>query len=270
LSESKSKPTDAATVSATEEALRNAKDQIRHVKNELQDCEAAVQDKTKSLSKAEALIKTIAAKHGADIKKYHNKIKDLETQLGASAETIVRLKKEHRNSDSDQTAIASQRRKTEELEGLVASRKKETDDLRKKGGALKDDYERQLSDLRGEFFMKTKNNDHLHKKAIESLQAQLKDERGRLTSQIYALEKEIKCALRDCEQNMKAQFAEQEKTHREILQKERSSSRISLSITKVCCTENARSSRKRKRAKSRGEQTSNAGWRKNCENKKSR
>lgn len=224
LAESKSKPTDAATVSATEEALRNAKDQIRHVKNEPQGCEAAVQDKTKSVSEAEALIKTIASKHGADIKKYHNKIKDLETQLGASEETIAGLKKEQRTFGVEQTVIASQRRKTEELERLVASlqvknaelisanlasRKQEADALRKEGSALKEVYERQLSDLRGEFFMKTKNDVHLHKKAIEGLQAKLKDERSQLTGQISALEKEIKSVL---------------KTHREILQKERTKS----------------------------------------------
>ena len=183
----------------------------------------------------------MAANHEAEVKNHLNKIKDLETRMNESADSsMTRFKREHRNgSGSDQIATASQRRKTVELEGVVASlqaknielisaravfRKQEIDFWKKEGDSIKKDYERQLSDLRGEFFMKTNNDGYLHKTAIEGLQAQLKDQRATLTGQVFALKKELKSVTTGSEQHLKAQLTEareRESSHRETLEKER-------------------------------------------------
>lgn len=244
-----------------------AEDELKRARIELTNYGVTMKEKDKSLTEVQASMNTMARKHEADLKKYKNRIKDLQKHLEADTDRAAKWKHEHGDHAANLAELAIQKERADELErvakslqaknveliyehvasrkketealrkeqnilreeferelsALRASKKEETDALRKEQQTLKDDHARQIKEMRSAVLKKAKTEDHLHSKAVESLQNQLKDERAKSTEQMAALTKELKTALTDCEQNMKAQFAEQERAHHESLDKQRRS-----------------------------------------------
>lgn len=229
------KSTDDQTKPPMRKDLNMLKDKLRYTLTELKDCETAVHDRDKDLSRAEGLIKTMVTKHEKDSKRYKSKIKDLEQQLDRSAAEISKLQEEQRVSASDETAsevlrqdiqtlhleIHSLKSQNAELVSAhTATLKKEADAWVAERNELKANYERQLSDLRGEMFMKSKKDQHLHDKAMEDLQQYIKEEQMKWATHMHTLKAELEGRMMDRDQDANKRLRDQERKYAETFKAE--------------------------------------------------
>ncbi|KAF2827324.1 hypothetical protein CC86DRAFT_439794 [Ophiobolus disseminans] len=242
----------------TKDAVARLLEQYRHLKNsacslgELKNCEKAVYNKERNLSQAAIEIRTMVAKHDNDSRRYEGIIKDLEHQMQKSAEEVSRLQKAQHVAVSGEAMNADLRKQTDALNQTITSLKaqnvqlvsthnirlkKETDRFDEEQLELKQSYEKQLSDLKGEMLTKSKKEEHLCTEAMESLQRRMvrvfdqrmMDRDQDANKQLQAREEEYAKAVRlesmkfekkvtDLESHLRqqqAQLNEAKKTHEE-------------------------------------------------------